>query len=133
MEAPSEFRLNSSVDWQCYSSPFKLFSRLLFLCFILASPEVALHIGSYLHQQKGLSIIFEYIYYNVLTYDQIYTSLIHTLIRLYISRPLVDNDFRVGEGSSVLKALGGLPGSDKSCQGSTLCSFLQVSKRYPRL
>ena len=40
-----------------------------------------------LHQQKDLSIIFEYIYYNVLTDGQIYISLIHTLIRLYISIP----------------------------------------------
>ena len=39
------------------------------------------------HQQKDLSIIFEYIYYNVLTDGQIYISLIHTLIRLYISIP----------------------------------------------
>ena len=39
------------------------------------------------HQQKVLGIIFEYIYYNVLTDIQIYISLIHTLIRLYISIP----------------------------------------------
>ena len=39
------------------------------------------------HQQKDLSIIFEYIYYNVLTDGKIYISLIHTLIRLYISTP----------------------------------------------
>ena len=42
---------------------------------------------AYKHQQKDLSIIFEYINYNVLTDGQIYISLIHTLIRLYISIP----------------------------------------------
>ena len=41
----------------------------------------------YRHQQKDLSTIFEYIYYNVLTDGQIYISLIHTLIRLYIYAP----------------------------------------------
>ena len=40
-----------------------------------------------LHQQKDLSIIFEYVYYNALPNGQIYTSLIHTLISQYISIP----------------------------------------------
>ena len=32
-----------------------------------------------------------------------------------------------------MKAWGGLPGLGKGCQGSTLCSFLQVSERCLRL
>ena len=85
-----------------------------------------------MHQQKDLGIISEYIYYNALTYRQIYTSLIHSYISIYVNT-LVEDNFRVGEGSSVLKALGGVPGSGKGCQGSKLCSILQVSERYVRL
>ena len=59
-----------------------------------------------------------------------YIQVLYTLLYL---NTLVEDDFRVGEGSSVLKVLGGLPGSGKGCQSSRFCSILQVSERYVRL
>ena len=62
----------------------------------------------------------------------IYKSYTHSYISIYLNI-LVEGDSRVGKGSSVLKALGELPGSGKGCQGSKLCSILQVSETYVRL
>ena len=64
-------------------------------------------------------------------WPNIYKSYTHSYISIYLNT-LVEDDFRVGEGSSVL-TLGGLPGSGKGCQGSKLCSILQVSEGCIRL
>ena len=69
---------------QCYCIIYLLIS---FVAVTLGSIHSQFSVFTHWHQQKGLGIIFEYIYYNVLTDVQIYISLIHTLIRLYISIP----------------------------------------------
>ena len=56
------------------------------------------------------------------------TKYVQVLYILLYLNTIIEDNFRVGAGSSALKALGRLPGSGKGCQGFKLCSILKVSE-----